>query len=137
MKISRKVEYACRVLTQLAHSHGSRKMPHIEELADIESVPANYLVQILNELRNAGLIQSRRGKQGGYILARPPSEITIADIIRAIDGELMECSGEAGGESGKNVVAILNAVAKDFEAGAQKRTLKDIIGTSSSEMYFI
>jgi Rrf2 family transcriptional regulator, cysteine metabolism repressor len=137
MKISRKVEYACRVLAQLARGHGSRKMPHIEELADIEKVPANYLVQILNELRNAGLIQSRRGKQGGYILARSPAEITIADIIRAIDGELLECSGEVGGESGRGVITVLSAVARDFEAGAQKRTLKDIIGSEGLEMYFI
>lgn len=137
MKISRKVEYASRVLAQLARCHGSRKMPHIEELADAENVPANYLVQILNELRNAGLIQSRRGKQGGYILARPPAEITIADIIRAIDGELMECSGDEKGESGRGVVNVLNAVARDFEAGAKKRTLKDIIGSDASEMYFI
>jgi Rrf2 family transcriptional regulator, cysteine metabolism repressor len=137
MKISRKVEYASRVLAQLARSHGSKKMPHIEELADIEKVPANYLVQILNELRNAGLILSRRGKQGGYILARAPSEITIADIIKAIDGELMECSGEVGGESGRSVLTVLTAIARDFEAGAQKRTLKDIIGPDASEMYFI
>lgn len=112
-------------------------MPHIEELAEIEKVPANYLVQILNELRNAGLILSRRGKQGGYILARQPSEITIADIIKSIDGELMECSGEVAGESGKSVISVLSAVARDFEAGAQKRTLKDIIGSECSEMYFI
>jgi Rrf2 family protein len=137
MKISRKVEYASRVLAQLARCHGSNKMPHIEELAEIEKVPANYLVQILNELRNAGLIQSRRGKQGGYILARAPGEITIADIIRSIDGELMECSGEVGGESGKGVFRVLSAIARDFEAGAVKRTLKDIIGAEGSEMYFI
>lgn len=137
MKISRKVEYASRVLAQLARCHGTSKMPHIEELAEIEKVPANYLVQILNELRNAGLIQSRRGKQGGYCLARNPAEISIADIIRAIDGELMECSGEAGGESGKGVLRVLSAIARDFEAGAAKRTLKDIIGAEGSEMYFI
>jgi Rrf2 family cysteine metabolism transcriptional repressor len=118
MKISRKVEYASRVLAQLArcHGHGGNRMPHIEELADIEKVPANYLVQILNELRNAGL---------------------IADIIRAIDGELLECSTQVAGESGKGVYAVLTAAAKDFETGAQSRTLKDILGAESSEMYFI
>jgi Rrf2 family protein len=137
MKISRKVEYASRVLAQLARTHGSQKMPHIEELADIEKVPANYLVQILNELRNAGLIVSRRGKQGGYMLARPPAEISIADIVRAIDGELLECSTEVAGESGKGVYAVLTAVARDFQTSAENHSLRDILGAESSQMYFI
>ena len=65
MKLSHKLEYACRVLAQLARTHGQEKLAHIDELAEAEKIPANYLVQILNELRNAGLIISKRGKQGG------------------------------------------------------------------------
>jgi Rrf2 family protein len=53
-------------------------------------------VQILNELRSKGLIQSRRGKTGGYNLARPPSEITVGDVLRALDGEVVELSALAG-----------------------------------------
>jgi Rrf2 family transcriptional regulator, cysteine metabolism repressor len=137
MKISRKVEYASRVLAQLARCHGSGRIPHIEDLATTENVPANYLVQILNELRNGGLITSRRGKQGGYMLARQPSEISMADIIRAIDGELMECSAEVSGESGRAVRMVLTAAAADFETGAKKRTLRDILSAENTEMYFI
>ena len=70
MKLSVKVDYACRVLAQLARTYGTDELAHIEELAQVEAVPANYLVQILSELRNGGLILSRRGKQGGYALAR-------------------------------------------------------------------
>jgi Rrf2 family transcriptional regulator, cysteine metabolism repressor len=137
MKISRKVEYASRVLAQLARCHGSGRVPHIDDLADAERVPANYLVQILNELRNAGLITSRRGKQGGYTLARPPSEISVADIIRAIDGELLECSAEIGGESGKAVQTVLMAASRDFEDSAKNRSLRDILNVENTEMYFI
>jgi Rrf2 family protein len=137
MKISRKVEYACRVLAQLARSHGGGRMPHIEELADLEKVPANYLVQILNELRNAGLINSRRGKQGGYILARSPAEITVADIVKAIDGEILEGSAEPGGESGACVAKVLGDLARDFGESAAKRTLQNILAAESSQMYFI
>ena len=137
MKISRKVEYACRVLAQLAQSHGGGRMPHIEELAEIEKVPANYLVQILNELRNAGLIVSRRGKQGGYMLARPPAEISVSDVFKAIDGEIMECSAEPGCESGRGVALVLGNLAKEFGQNAAKRTLRDILGAESSQMYFI
>ena len=70
MKLSHKLEYACRVLAQLGLTYGQGKLAHIETLASAEAIPANYLVQILNELRGAGLIVSKRGKQGGYALAR-------------------------------------------------------------------
>ncbi|MFA5257237.1 MAG: Rrf2 family transcriptional regulator [Opitutales bacterium] len=137
MKISRKVEYSCRVLAQLARCYGTSRMPHIEELATAEQVPANYLVQILNELRSNGLIVSRRGKLGGYMLARPPSEMSIADVVRAIEGDLLECPQNYGGESGKGVFMVLGAIAREFEACAQKRTVKDIVGAEGSQMYFI
>ena len=137
MKISRKVEYAGRVLAQLARCHGSGRIPHIEDLAEAEKVPANYLVQILNELRNAGLINSRRGKQGGYLLARQPSEISIANVIRAIDGELLECSAEIGGQSGRAVQSILMTAARDFEKRAESLTLRDILDAENTQMYFI
>ena len=68
----------------------------IEEIAVKESIPANYLVQILNELKSNGLIQSRRGQAGGYMLARPPSEITVGDVLRAVNGEIVELSALAG-----------------------------------------
>jgi Rrf2 family protein len=112
-------------------------MPHIEELAQQENVPANYLVQILNDLRGAGLIESRRGKQGGYILARPPSELSIADIIRAIDGELLECQKDVSGQSGKGVFLVLSALSAEFEQSAARKTVRDIIGADSGSMYFI
>ena len=89
MKLSLKVEYACRVLAQLSRTYGNNKFSHIDALAKMEEIPANYLVQILNELRNGGLINSRRGKQGGYSLAKPPSEITLYEVVTVIDGELL------------------------------------------------
>ena len=64
MKLSLKVEYACRVLSQLALNYQEGVLTHIDELAQAEDVPKNYLVQIMSELRNGGLIISRRGKQG-------------------------------------------------------------------------
>ncbi|MBN1404835.1 MAG: Rrf2 family transcriptional regulator [Opitutales bacterium] len=137
MKISRKVEYASRVLAQLARCYGTNKMPHIEELANAEDVPANYLVQILNELRSAGLIVSRRGKQGGYMLARAPVEISVADVFKAIDGELLEPSSEVGGQSGRGVSKVLGKISADFEASAASHTIRDIVGADSATMYFI
>ncbi len=137
MKISLKVEYACRVLAQLGRKYGTAQLPHIEELAEVEDVPANYLVQILNELRNSGLIVSRRGKQGGYALSRPPGEITLADVIRAIDGELLEFSVEARGQSGARVAQVFGAVARDFASATAGHTLDDMLRPDTEEMYHI
>jgi Rrf2 family transcriptional regulator, cysteine metabolism repressor len=90
MKLSVKVDYACRVLAQLGRMHDTDELAHIEELARIEGVPANYLVQILSELRNGGVITSRRGKQGGYALARAPEAITLWEVVRLIEGDVLE-----------------------------------------------
>lgn len=137
MKISLKVEYACRVLAQLGRSYGDQQLPHIEDLAQAEDIPANYLVQILNELRNNGLIVSRRGKQGGYALARPPADVTLADIIRAIDGDLLEFSKEPRGASGNRVAHILGRVAHEFEEAARSHSVEDLIRPTADGMYFI
>jgi Rrf2 family protein len=75
MKISVKVDYACRVMAELARLHGTGELAQIEHLARTEAVPANFLAQILGKLRTAGLITSRRGNLGGYTLARPPEDI--------------------------------------------------------------
>jgi Rrf2 family protein len=80
VKISVKVDYACRVMAELARLHGSGELAQIEQLAKAEAVPANFLAQILLKLRDHGLITSRRGNQGGYTLARAPEEISLHDI---------------------------------------------------------
>ena len=81
MKISLKVDYACRVMAELARSHGSGGLAQIEQLAEAEAVPPSFLAQILLKLRDSGLITSRRGNQGGYTLARSPDEISLYDIL--------------------------------------------------------
>jgi Rrf2 family transcriptional regulator, cysteine metabolism repressor len=72
VKISVKVDYACRVMAELARLDGSGTLAQIEQLARTEAVPANFLAQILGKLRTGGLITSRRGNLGGYKLSRPP-----------------------------------------------------------------
>lgn len=137
MKISLKVEYACRVLAQLGRTYGAPELPHIEELAKAEDVPANYLVQILNELRAGGLIVSKRGKQGGYSLSRNSSEISLYDIIRAIDGEVLDFSREIRGQSGPRVAQIFGELATSFEQQTKAYTVEDMQQTGTEEMYFI
>lgn len=137
MKLSLKVEYACRVLAQLGKNYPQQELPHIEELAQAEAIPANYLVQILNELRNSGLIRSRRGKQGGYTLARPPASITVAEVVRAIDGEILGFTSTHHGESGSKVSFVWKEIASCFEEKCSSFTIEDLLPERGAEMYHI
>jgi Rrf2 family transcriptional regulator, cysteine metabolism repressor len=125
------------VLAQLARQHGEGRLAHIEELAKIEAVPANYLVQILSELRNGGLIVSRRGKQGGYVLSRPPEKITLYDIVKVIEGDLLELGGTADGQSGRRVQQVWRDVRTAMEAKTRGYTLDMLVTRGSGEMYYI
>jgi len=137
VKLSVKVDYACRVLAQLARHHGEGRLAHIEELAKIEAVPANYLVQILSELRNGGLITSRRGKQGGYVLSRPPEKITLYDIVKLIEGDLLGLGGNADGQSGRRVQQVWRDVRATLEARCKSYTLDMLVVKGPGEMYYI
>ncbi len=137
MKLSRKLEYACRVLAQLARVYGQSRLAHIEALAEAEQIPANYLVQILNELRNAGLITSRRGKQGGYALAQAPDRIGLVDIVRAVDPEWLESTTEAVGHSGEQVAAVWGEIGASLQEKVEQYSLDDLVVAEAGEMYYI
>ena len=137
MKLSHKLEYACRVLAQLGLVQGQSKLAHIDSLSEAEQIPANYLVQILNELRNSGLITSKRGKSGGYALAREPAAINLADIVRAIDPEFLESRFDSAGQSGKRVSQVWTDVGDLLEDKVKSYTLEDLIPSDSGEMYYI
>ena len=92
MRVSAKTDYALRAMVELAAAEGGAPVKG-ERLANSQSIPLRFLENILLQLRNAGLIESRRGADGGYRLARPAAEITLADVIRAIDGPLAGVSG--------------------------------------------
>ncbi len=104
MRLPLKTEYACQVLAQLASTYASGEVRQVEELAAAEHLSPNYLVQILTTLRQAGLVISRRGKNGGYLLARHPEDITLAEIAMALEGgALIESSPGNGGKSAERV----------------------------------
>jgi len=137
VKLSVKVDYACRVLAQMAKYHGTDELAHIEQLAEVEAVPANYLVQILSELRNGGLITSRRGKQGGYALARPPEDITLYDIVKLIEGDVLELNAAGEGHSGKRVDQVWREVRTALEQACKGGTLAKFVAKKADEMYYI
>lgn len=85
--LSRKGKYAIKALLALAE-HRSDQPMRIEDLARQESLPRKFLELILLELRNAGVVRSRKGKGGGYLLARPPEQILLGQVVRLFDGPL-------------------------------------------------
>ena len=92
MRVSAKVDYAVRAAAELAAA-GPGPVKG-EAIAQAQGVPLKFLENILGELRHAGLVRSQRGTEGGYWLAKPAEEITIADVIRAVEGPLASVRGE-------------------------------------------
>jgi Rrf2 family transcriptional regulator, cysteine metabolism repressor len=86
VKLSVKSDYAARAVLALARHFARGAAIRAEDLAADQGIPVNYLVQILIELKSAQIVRSQRGKEGGYWLARPPTEITLGHVLRAIHG---------------------------------------------------
>lgn len=95
MHVSAKVDYAMRALLVIAHDgEPSGELIKGDRLASEQHIPARFLEGILRQLRQAGVVSSQRGADGGYRLARPASEITVADVVRALDGPLADVRGD-------------------------------------------
>jgi Rrf2 family protein len=92
VRISAKTDYAVRACVELAAARDEWPLK-AERIAQAQNIPLNFLENILGQLRQAGIVASRRGAEGGYLLARPPEEISLADVIRAIDGPLANVGG--------------------------------------------
>jgi len=137
MKISVKVDYACRVMAEMSRLHGSGTLAQIEHLARTEAVPANFLAQILGKLRTHGLITSRRGNQGGYVLARPPEEISLYDILMAVEGECLHLSGNFQGRSGRRLKQVWDDVSSALVEKTKSYTLDQLSTKNPTEMYYI
>ncbi len=98
MRISAKADYAVRAAVELAAAT-SEKPVKAERIASAQQIPLNFLENILGELRHSGIVRSHRGAEGGFRLAKPPEEITIADVIRAVEGPLASVRGGPPEES--------------------------------------
>ena len=92
MRTTAKADYAVRAAVELA---AAGAMVNGDHIAQAQGIPLNFLENILRDLRRAGIVESRRGQAGGYILARPAEEVSVADVIRAVEGPLANVRGEA------------------------------------------
>ncbi len=92
MRISAKVDYAVRALVEIARAEPGRAVS-AEDVASAQHIPRNFLQAVLADLRRSGVVASRRGQSGGWVLAREPETISVADVIRATDGPLVSVHG--------------------------------------------
>src|SRR5579875_88504 len=92
MRISAKADYAVRAAVELAAASDDKPVK-AERIATAQDIPLNFLENILGELRHAGIVRSHRGAEGGFRLARPADQLTVADIIRAVEGPLASVRG--------------------------------------------
>jgi Rrf2 family protein len=99
MKLSLRGEYALRALVALGEAQQSEIVP-MQAISEQQEIPKRFLEQILNDLRAGGFVESKRGIAGGYRLARPAEEITVAEVVRQIDGSLTPASNAAGSGAG-------------------------------------
>ena len=139
MKASVKSDYACRAVEALALHHPNSRPLRIDDIAKRESIPASYLVQILIELKSNGLIQSRRGKAGGYTLAKAPKEITLGDVLRAIQGDILEMPLLAEPRCPDEIKRAWRRIKVAAEGVADTITFEDICADANgrSAMYYI
>jgi Rrf2 family protein len=128
MKLSAKTEYACLAMLQLAQDYECGEPVQIRRIADEHGIPSRFLVQILLQLKGASLVTSTRGAAGGYRLARPPREITLAEVIEVIEGDERP---ETNADKTTPLVAALLAFCRDLGDAHRDRlddaTLADLV----------
>ena len=131
MRISAKADYAVRAAVELAGA-GDEELPvKAERIATAQGIPLNFLENILGELRHAGIVRSQRGAEGGFRLARPADEISVADVMRAVEGPLASVRGGPPEEAAYDGAAeallrVWIAVRANLRSVVEQVTLADI-----------
>lgn len=122
MRISAKAEYACVAMLELAATYADNQPVRIKAIADAQGVPQRFLVQILLQLKTAGLVASVRGASGGYQLAKPPESVSLAAVINAIDDRTLGARGDRTDPKLNRTPAVeaLMSVWKEIQAEEQR-----------------
>ncbi len=132
MRVSAKADYAVRAAVELALAQDAPSRPiKGDHVARVQSIPIKFLENILLDLRQAGLVNSRRGPEGGYWLAKPAAEISVADVIRAADGALASVRGEKPEDldytgSAEALVSVWIALRSSLREVLEQVTLADV-----------
>jgi Rrf2 family protein len=138
VKVSAKSDYAVRAAAELAAAQPGGAPVRAEAIATSQAIPQRFLENILSDLRHAGLVASQRGAEGGHRLSKPAAEITVADVIRAVDGPLAAVRGERP-ESvnytgpAESLQRVWIAVRTNLRDVVENVTLADLAGGSLPE----
>jgi Rrf2 family protein len=126
MKLSKRGEYGLRALQDLAAHYGEGPIPN-KDLAERNNIPSRFLEQILLTLKHGQIVRSQKGPRGGYYLARPPQQITLAQAVRLLDGPLapISCVSE---------MAYEPCGCPDMEACGLRRVMKEVRDTVAEMM---
>ncbi len=139
MKLSVKSDYATRAVLGLARHFPNKTALRVEDLASGQGVPANYLVQILIELKAQGIARSVRGKEGGYLLARSPAEITLGDVLRAIHGQVFDTPALGDQNCAPELRRAWQRLKAAVNEAADQITFQQLLdeGAEKEKMYYI
>jgi Rrf2 family protein len=132
VRISAKADYAVRAAVELAAAADDRPVK-AERIATAQGIPLNFLENILGELRHAGIVRSQRGADGGFRLGKPADQVTIADVIRAVEGPLASVRGghpedASYGGAASALPRVWIAVRANLRAVVEHVTLADVAG---------
>lgn len=139
MKLSAKSDYAARAVIGLARHYQSGESLRVEDLAEGQGIPPNYLVQILIELKSQQIVKSLRGKEGGYMLARPPGEITMADVLRCVHGQVFDSPALSDPQCPPELRAAWQKLQKAVDDAAGSINFQQLLDQSvdKAKMYYI
>ena len=120
MKLSSKGRYGVRAMFDLAF-HGEGGAAQIKDIAERQGIPPRFLEQIFQDLRRAGLVSSKRGPRGGYQLARAGREISVGDVVRALEGPITVYADEEPGEAGDTAsISVTEGAFRDISTRIEK-----------------
>lgn len=139
MKLSAKSDYAARAVMGLARHFQSGESLRVEDLAAQQGIPPNYLVQILIELKSQQIVKSVRGKEGGYLLARSPTEISLADVLRCVHGEVFDSPALSDPHCPPELRAAWKTLQAALNHAAGTITFQKLLdqGADKEKMYYI
>ena len=139
MKLSVKSDYAARAVLALARQYQSGEAQKVDDLAAAQAIPANYLVQILIELKAQNIVKSIRGKEGGYLLARSPAEISLGDILRAVHGQVFDTPALSDAQCPPELRAAWKKLQDTLDQTADSITFQQLLeqGAEKEKMYYI
>jgi Rrf2 family protein len=134
-----KSDYAARAVLGLARHYQQGEALRVEDLAAVQGVPANYLVQILIELKARNIVKSIRGKEGGYLLARPPAEISLGDVLRCVHGQVFDSPALSDPLAPPELRDAWRKLQATLDATADEITFQALLDASGEreKMYYI